>query len=166
MLARRDVPRQQRAIENARRKQITEARRLAEGCQKEARARALRSHRELMRPGLKIKPLVKAMTVYWRKVEKEEAERQKQALKEAEEKRRRDEELRCAWWAHTNAQRWRKGDAASCFLCLNCSFANVAFIWVCLGRRSGSRSASTFCSHKPSCTRTLCIPKCKGGHLQ
>eukprot|EP00958_Prasinococcus_capsulatus_P003144 scaffold279_cov369-Prasinococcus_capsulatus_cf.AAC.9 len=60
----------------------------------QARAKALRSHRDLMRVGPKIKPLVRSMTVFWRKVEKQEAERRKQAAKEAEERRRREEELR------------------------------------------------------------------------
>jgi len=70
------------------------ARRLAEGCQKEARQRQLRGARELWRCPGRMRRISREMTAFWRKADRDNNEASRQKGREAAARRRQEEELR------------------------------------------------------------------------
>ncbi|OVA12937.1 SNF2-related [Macleaya cordata] len=96
-IARRDIPRHHKIFSNFHRKQLTDAKRFSETCQREARIVKLKVSRSLkvMRgAAVRTRKLARDMLVFWKKVDKEQAEVRKREEKEAAEALKREQELR------------------------------------------------------------------------
>ncbi|XP_021724191.1 DNA helicase INO80-like [Chenopodium quinoa] len=91
-IARRDLPKHHRIFTNNHRKQIMEAKRLAETCQREVKLKVSRSHRLMRGAAIRTRKLARDMVVYWKRLEKEMAEVRKREEKEAAEALKRERE--------------------------------------------------------------------------
>lgn len=92
-IARRDLPKHHRIFTNNHRKQITEAKRLAETCQRDVKLKVSRSVRLMRNSVIRTRKLARDMVVYWKRLEKEMAEVRKREEKEAAEALKREREL-------------------------------------------------------------------------
>lgn len=73
---------------------ITNARKLAQACQKELRRSAIQSQRQCKETPHRARRLTREMTAFWKHYDKVEKEHRKKAEKEAQEQRRLDDEIR------------------------------------------------------------------------
>ncbi|KAH7443717.1 hypothetical protein KP509_02G047900 [Ceratopteris richardii] len=93
-IVRKDLPRHHRNFLAYYRKQSSDAKKFAECCQREVKYKGLRSLRIMKGAPGRIRKLSKDMVLYWKKVDKEQAELRKKEEKEAAEALKREEELR------------------------------------------------------------------------
>ena len=73
---------------------VTNARKLAQACQKEQRRSAIQSQRQCKETPYRARRLTREMMAYWKHYDKVEREHRKRAEKEAQEQRRLDDEIR------------------------------------------------------------------------
>lgn len=92
-IARRDVPKHHRIFTNNHRKQLMEAKRFAETCQREVKMKVSRSLRLMKGAAIRTRKLARDMLVYWKRMEREMAEVRKREEKEAAEALKREREL-------------------------------------------------------------------------
>ncbi|KAF6152944.1 hypothetical protein GIB67_039651 [Kingdonia uniflora] len=97
-IVRRDIPKHHKVFINLIRKRLADARRFSEHCQREVKQKVGRSFRLIKGVGLgpahRTKKLAKDMQIFWKRVDKEQAEVRKREEKEAAEALKREEELR------------------------------------------------------------------------
>ncbi|KAJ6794250.1 DNA helicase INO80-like [Iris pallida] len=93
-IVRRDIPRQQRAFINLHRKQLGDAKRFSEMCQREVKLKVSRSIKLMRGAAIRTKKLTRDMQLFWKRVDKEQAEHRKKEEKEAAERLKREQELR------------------------------------------------------------------------
>ncbi|XP_048586303.1 chromatin-remodeling ATPase INO80 isoform X2 [Nematostella vectensis] len=94
LICRKEIPRTQRQKSSARNNTLSNAKKLAQLCQKERRREAQRSQKIAQQTVPRARRLVREMMVYWKKYEKVEKEHRKRVEKEAMEQRKLDDELR------------------------------------------------------------------------
>ncbi|XP_057983350.1 chromatin-remodeling ATPase INO80 [Malania oleifera] len=93
-IVRRDIPKHHKVFTNFHRKQITDAKRCSEICQREVKMKVSRSLKLMRGAAIRTRKLARDMLVYWKRVDKEMAEVRKKEEKEAAEALRREQELR------------------------------------------------------------------------
>ncbi|PWA98266.1 INO80-like protein [Artemisia annua] len=93
-LARKDVPKHHRVFINFHKKQLTEAKRVVETCQREVKMKMSRSLKLMRGASIRTRKLARDMLVFWKRVDKEMAEVRKKEEKEAAEALKREQELR------------------------------------------------------------------------
>ncbi|OVA07298.1 SNF2-related [Macleaya cordata] len=93
-IVRRDIPKHHRTFTSFHRKQITDAKRFSETCQREVKLKVSRSVRLMRGAAIRTRKLARDMLVFWKRVDKEQAEVRKREEKEAAEVLKREEELR------------------------------------------------------------------------
>lgn len=93
-IAKRDIPRHQRIFTNFHRKQLTDAKRVSETCQREVKLKVSRSIKLMRGASIRTRKLARDMLVFWKRIDKEQAEVRKREEKEAAEALKREEELR------------------------------------------------------------------------
>ncbi|XP_027173868.1 chromatin-remodeling ATPase INO80 [Coffea eugenioides] len=93
-IVRKDIPKHQRNFSNFHKKQITDAKRFAEVCQREVKMKVSRSLKLMRGAGLRTRKLARDMLVFWKRVDREMAEVRKREEKEAAEALKREQELR------------------------------------------------------------------------
>ncbi|GAB4843889.1 Putative DNA helicase ino80 [Ancistrocladus abbreviatus] len=92
-IAKREIPKHQKGFINNHRKQVMDAKRFAETCQREVKMKVSRSIRWVKNAGNRTRKLARDMLVYWKKLEKEMAELRKREEKEAAEALKHKQEL-------------------------------------------------------------------------
>ncbi|KAA8518116.1 hypothetical protein F0562_015590 [Nyssa sinensis] len=93
-IVRKDIPKHHRIFSNFHRKQLTDAKRFAETCQREVKMKVSRSLKLLRGAGIRTRKLARDMLVFWKRVDKEMAEVRKREEREAAEALKREQELR------------------------------------------------------------------------
>ncbi|XP_042514394.1 chromatin-remodeling ATPase INO80-like isoform X2 [Macadamia integrifolia] len=93
-IVRRDIPKHHRFFTNFHRKQLTDAKRCSETCQREVKLKVSRSLKLMRGAAIRTRKLARDMLVFWKRVDKEQAEIRKREEKEAAEAMKREEELR------------------------------------------------------------------------
>ncbi|XP_042020321.1 chromatin-remodeling ATPase INO80-like [Salvia splendens] len=93
-IARKEIPKHHRIFTNFYRKQITDAKRVSETCQREVKMKVSRSLKLMKGAGIRTRKLARDMHVFWKRVDKEMAEMRKREEKEAAEALKREQELR------------------------------------------------------------------------
>ncbi|GKU89799.1 hypothetical protein SLEP1_g3891 [Rubroshorea leprosula] len=93
-IVRRDIPKHHRIFTTFHRKQLIDAKRFSENCQREVRAKVIRSQKLMRGAGIRTRKLARDMLLFWKRVDKEMAEVRKKEEKEAAEALRREQELR------------------------------------------------------------------------
>ncbi|XP_078444984.1 DNA helicase INO80-like protein isoform X2 [Wolffia australiana] len=93
-IARRDIPKHHRTFNNLHRRQMADAKRCSENCQREVKVKVARSFKLMRGASVRTRKLARDMLAYWKKADKEQAELRKKEEKEAQEAMRRNEELR------------------------------------------------------------------------
>ncbi|CAA6662147.1 unnamed protein product [Spirodela intermedia] len=93
-IARRDIPKHHRIFNNFHRKQLADAKRCSENCQREVKLKVARSFKLMRGASVRTRKLARDMLAYWKKADKEQAELRKKEEREAQEAMRRNEELR------------------------------------------------------------------------
>ncbi|WOK93553.1 DNA helicase INO80 isoform X1 [Canna indica] len=93
-IVRRDMPKHHRIFTNFHRKQLVDAKRFSENCQKEVKLKVSRSLRFVRSAAVRTKRLARDMLIFWKKVDKEQAELRKKEERDAAEALKREEELR------------------------------------------------------------------------
>ncbi|KAF5194649.1 Chromatin-remodeling atpase ino80 [Thalictrum thalictroides] len=93
-IARRDIPRHHRTFTNFHKKQLTDAKRFSETCQREVKFKVSRSIKLMRGAALRTRKLARDMLAFWKRIDKEQAENRKREEKEAAEALKRAEELR------------------------------------------------------------------------
>ncbi|KAG9454766.1 hypothetical protein H6P81_007670 [Aristolochia fimbriata] len=93
-MVRKDIPKHHKAFVNLHRKQIIDAKRFAETCQREVKLKVSRSLKLMRGAAIRTRKLARDMLVFWKRVDKEQAEIRKKEEKEAAEALKREEELR------------------------------------------------------------------------
>ncbi|KAF8396193.1 hypothetical protein HHK36_017806 [Tetracentron sinense] len=93
-IARRDVPKHHRVFTNFHRKQLTDAKRCSETCQREVKLKVSRSLKLMRGAAIRTRKLARDMLVFWKRVDKEQAEVRKKEEREAAEALKREEEVR------------------------------------------------------------------------
>ncbi|GBG59037.1 hypothetical protein CBR_g24383 [Chara braunii] len=93
-LVRKDLPRHHKLFVLYHKKQTQDVRRIAEMCQREVRARAIRSIRAAKGAVMRTRRLARDMMMFWKKADKELVEQKRREEKDAADMRRREEELR------------------------------------------------------------------------
>ncbi|CAI9099819.1 OLC1v1036698C1 [Oldenlandia corymbosa var. corymbosa] len=93
-IVRKDIPRHHRNFNNFHKKQLIDAKRCAEVCQREVKLKVSRSLKWMRGAGLRSRKLARDMLVFWKRVDKEMAEVRKREEKEAQEALKREQELR------------------------------------------------------------------------
>ncbi|KAJ7976742.1 DNA helicase INO80 [Quillaja saponaria] len=93
-IVRRDIPKHQRIFTTFHKKQIIDAKRFSENCQREVRMKVNRSHKVMRGAAFRTRKLARDMLLFWKRVDKEMAEVRKKEEKEAAEALRREQELR------------------------------------------------------------------------
>ncbi|EPS73622.1 hypothetical protein M569_01128, partial [Genlisea aurea] len=93
-ISRKEIPKHHRNFFSYHRKQLTDAKRVSETCQREVKMKVSRSIK-LMRGAMsRTRKLARDMLVFWKRVDKEMAEVRKKEEKEAAEALKREQELR------------------------------------------------------------------------
>lgn len=92
-IARKEVPKYHRIFINNHKKQLVDAKRFAETCQREVKMKVSRSLRLMRGATIRTRKLARDMLVYWKRLEKEMAEVRKREEKEAAEALKREREL-------------------------------------------------------------------------
>ncbi|XP_060183897.1 chromatin-remodeling ATPase INO80 isoform X1 [Lycium barbarum] len=93
-LVRKEIPKHHKIFINSHRRQLTDAKRFAETCQREVKMKVSRSLKVMRGAAIRTRKLARDMLVYWKRVDKEMAEVKKREEKEAAEALKREQELR------------------------------------------------------------------------
>ncbi|XP_057438033.1 chromatin-remodeling ATPase INO80 isoform X3 [Lotus japonicus] len=93
-IVRRDLPRHHRNFTTFHRKQLTDAKKFSDTCQREVRMKVSRSLKWTRTASMRTRKLARDMLLFWKRIEKETAEVRKREEKEAAEALRREQELR------------------------------------------------------------------------
>ncbi|EYU20766.1 hypothetical protein ABFS82_11G010600 [Erythranthe guttata] len=93
-IARKDIPKQHRIFINFHKKQLTDAKRISDTCQREVKMKVSRSLKLMRGAAFRTRKLARDMLVFWKRVDKEMAEVRKREEKEAAEALKREQELR------------------------------------------------------------------------
>lgn len=93
-IVRRDLPKHHRIFTTFHRKQIIDAKRFSENCQREVKLKVSRSLKFMRGSSIRTRKLARDMLLYWKRVDKEMAEVKKKEEREAAEALRREQELR------------------------------------------------------------------------
>lgn len=93
-IARRDIPKHHRFCTNLFRKQISDAKRCSENCQREVKMKVSRSLKLMKTAAIRTRKLARDMLILWKRVDKEQAEVRKKEERDAAEALKREEELR------------------------------------------------------------------------
>ncbi|KAE9590148.1 putative DNA helicase chromatin remodeling SNF2 family [Lupinus albus] len=93
-IVRRDIPKHHRNFTTFQRKQLIDARRISENCQREVRMKVSRSHKWIKGASIRTRKIARDMLLFWKRIDKEMAEVRKREEKEAAEALRREQELR------------------------------------------------------------------------
>ncbi|WCJ33422.1 Chromatin-remodeling ATPase INO80 [Euphorbia peplus] len=93
-VVRRDLPKHHRVFTTLHRKQLVDAKRFAENCQREVKMKIGRSHKLLKSAPLRTRKLSRDMLLFWKRLDKEMAEVRKREEREAAEALKREQELR------------------------------------------------------------------------
>ncbi|KAC9819661.1 hypothetical protein E3N88_45209 [Mikania micrantha] len=93
-MVRKDIPKHHRFFINFHRKQLTDAKRFSENCQREVKMKMSRSLKLMRGASIRTRKLARDMLVFWKRVDKEMAEIRKREEKEAAEALKREQELR------------------------------------------------------------------------
>ncbi|KAI7739904.1 hypothetical protein M8C21_011145 [Ambrosia artemisiifolia] len=93
-MVRKDIPKHHRVFISFHRKQLTDAKRFAENCQREVKMKVSRSLKLMRGASIRTRKLARDMLVFWKRIDKEMAEIRKKEEKEAAEALKREQELR------------------------------------------------------------------------
>lgn len=93
-IVRKDIPKHQRIFTNFHRKQLMDAKRFSEICQREVKMKVSRSLKLMRGAGIRTRKLARDMLIFWKRVDKEMAEVRRREEKEAAEALKREQELR------------------------------------------------------------------------
>lgn len=93
-MVRKDIPKHQKIFANFHRKQLGEAKRFSEICQREVKMKVGRSLKLMRGAPIRTRKLARDMLVFWKRIDKEMAEVKKREEKEAAEALKREQELR------------------------------------------------------------------------
>ncbi|KAG4915895.1 hypothetical protein JHK82_053530 [Glycine max] len=93
-IVRRDIPKHHRNFTIFHRKQLIDAKRVSETCQREVRMKVSRSLKWTRTVGMRTRKLARDMLLFWKRIDKEMTEVRKREEKEAAEALRREQELR------------------------------------------------------------------------
>ncbi|KAL2483050.1 DNA helicase INO80 [Forsythia ovata] len=93
-IVRKDIPKHHRIFTNFHKKQLTDAKRFSELCQRDVKVKVSRSLKLMRGAGIRTRKLARDMLVFWKRVDKEMAEVRKREEKEAAEALKREQELR------------------------------------------------------------------------
>ncbi|KAL4587468.1 hypothetical protein LXL04_000339 [Taraxacum kok-saghyz] len=93
-MVRKEIPKHHRFFINFHRKQLTDAKRFSETCQREVKMKVSRSLKLMRGASIRTRKLARDMLVFWKRVDKEMAEVRKREEKEAAEALKREQELR------------------------------------------------------------------------
>ncbi|KAD6119634.1 hypothetical protein E3N88_10905 [Mikania micrantha] len=93
-MVRKDIPKHHRVFINFHRKQLTDAKRFAENCQREVKMKVSRSLKLMRGASIRTRKLARDMLIFWKRIDKEMAEVRKKEEKEAAEALKREQELR------------------------------------------------------------------------
>ncbi|XP_065855452.1 chromatin-remodeling ATPase INO80 isoform X2 [Euphorbia lathyris] len=93
-IVRRDLPKHHRVFTTLHRKQLVDAKRFSENCQREVKMKISRSHKLLRSAQIRTRKLSRDMLLFWKRLDKEMAEVRKREEREAAEALKREQELR------------------------------------------------------------------------
>ncbi|XP_061339014.1 chromatin-remodeling ATPase INO80-like [Gastrolobium bilobum] len=93
-IVRRDIPKHHRNFTTFHRKQLIDAKRFSENCQREVKIKVSRSLKWVKTASMRTRKLARDMLLLWKRIDKEMAEVRKKEEKEAAEALRREQELR------------------------------------------------------------------------
>ncbi|KAJ6304183.1 hypothetical protein OIU77_017955 [Salix suchowensis] len=93
-IVRRDIPKHHRIFTTFHRKQLIDAKRFSENCQREVKLKVSRSLKIMKGAAIRTRKLARDMLLFWKRVDKEMAEVRKKEEKEAAEALKREQELR------------------------------------------------------------------------
>ncbi|XP_059668388.1 chromatin-remodeling ATPase INO80 isoform X2 [Cornus florida] len=93
-IVRKELPRHHRIFTNFHRKQLTDAKRFSETCQREVKMKVSRSLKLMRGAAIRTRKLARDMVVFWKRVDKEMAEVRKREEREVAEALKREQELR------------------------------------------------------------------------
>ncbi|PWA92794.1 SNF2-related, N-terminal domain-containing protein [Artemisia annua] len=93
-MVRKDIPKHHRFFINFHKKQLTDAKRFSENCQREVKMKMSRSLKLMRGASIRTRKLARDMLVFWKRVDKEMVEVRKREEKEAAEALKREQELR------------------------------------------------------------------------
>ncbi|XXG70943.1 hypothetical protein AAC387_Pa07g0306 [Persea americana] len=93
-IARRDIPKHHRVFTNFHKKQLADAKRCSETCQREVKNKVSRSLRLMKAAPIRSRKMTRDMQLFWKRVDKEQAELRKKEERDAAEAMKREEELR------------------------------------------------------------------------
>lgn len=93
-IVRRDIPKHHRNFTTFHKKQLIDAKRVSESCQREVKLKVSRSLKLMKSAAIRTRKLARDMLLLWKRVDKEMAEVRKREEREAAEALRREQELR------------------------------------------------------------------------
>ncbi|XP_056158744.1 chromatin-remodeling ATPase INO80 isoform X4 [Syzygium oleosum] len=93
-IVRRDIPKHHRIFTTFHRKQLNDAKRFSENCQREVKMKVSRSLKLMRGAAIRTRKLARDMLLFWKRVDKEMAEVRKREEREAAEALKREQELR------------------------------------------------------------------------
>uniref|UniRef100_A0A5B7AP69 Chromatin-remodeling ATPase INO80 n=1 Tax=Davidia involucrata TaxID=16924 RepID=A0A5B7AP69_DAVIN len=93
-IVRKEIPKHHKIFTNFHRKQLTDAKRFSETCQREVKMKVSRSLKLMRGAAIRTRKLARDMLVFWKRVDKEMAEVRKREEREAAEALKREQELR------------------------------------------------------------------------
>ncbi|KAJ6967994.1 chromatin-remodeling ATPase INO80 [Populus alba] len=93
-IVRRDIPKHHRIFTTSHRKQLIDAKRFSENCQREVKLKVSRSLKIMKGAAIRTRKLARDMLLFWKRVDKEMAEVRKKEEREAAEALKREQELR------------------------------------------------------------------------
>ncbi|XP_022153944.1 DNA helicase INO80 [Momordica charantia] len=93
-IVRRDLPKHHRNFTAFHRKQLMDAKRFSETCQREVKMKVSRSLKLMRGAAIRTRKLARDMLLFWKRIDKEMAEVRKREEREAAEALRREQELR------------------------------------------------------------------------
>ncbi|KAJ4896065.1 DNA helicase INO80 [Raphanus sativus] len=93
-IVRRDIPKHHRVFTTFHRKQSIDAKRFADGCQREVRMKVARSFKLPRSAPIRTRKISRDMLLFWKRYDKQMAEERKKQEKEAAEALKREQELR------------------------------------------------------------------------
>ncbi|KAJ4824645.1 putative DNA helicase ino80 [Turnera subulata] len=93
-IVRRDIPKHHRIFTTFHRKQLIDAKRFSESCQREVKLKVSRSLKLMRGATIRTRKLARDMLLFWKRIDKEMAEVRKREEREAAEALKREQELR------------------------------------------------------------------------
>lgn len=93
-IVRRDIPKHHKLFTNFHKKQLADAKRCSETCQREVKMKVSRSLKLMRGAAMRTRKLARDMLVFWKRVDKEMAEVRKREEREAAEALKREQEIR------------------------------------------------------------------------